>query len=137
MGRAVEGGLLYGPNSSGKKYLATYKHRGTGNPHKTLWNKSFSPNEEYGLFCDCDEKKWLDVKNNFWGIVDGGRRALGESGERVGYFPANKVEMVAWHGYPVSTSDTDYVVPENILDLWVSGNVITPIAAKRIRGGRL
>ncbi len=134
---AVEGGLRYGPTTSGKMYLSMYKHRATRNPHKSFWNTDFKPAEEYALFARCDQESWIDCTRNYWGLVNGGKQELGALGERLGYFPANGVATAPWHGYPVSTADADYVVPESIIDAWIKNGEITGITAKRIRGGKL
>lgn len=130
-------GLEYGPTASGKMYLAMYKHRATKNPHKSFWNTAFKPLAEYQLFDRCDVYGWADTKNNYWGIVNGGKEEIGALGERVGYFPFTDNPSTPWHGYPVSTSDVDYVVPENLLNQWETAGEITAIMAKRIRRGVL
>lgn len=131
------GGLQYGPTTSGKMYLSAWKHRATRNKHKSFWSITFKPEEEYALFDRCDEQEWLDAKGAYWGLVDGGKRVLGALDERLGYFPPNGVTAAPWHGYPVSSADVDYVVPDVVIDVWVEKKEISNITAKRIRGGKL
>ena len=133
--RQTREGVEFGPTGTGKLYLSAFHHRGTRNVNKTCWRSEFTPEREFGLFAEGDGKDWFCADGHLWCIADGGRTVLGKGGERIGFCPHVAEPVRRWHGYPVRAV-VDYDVPEEVVCRWEEGKEISPITARRIRGGK-
>lgn len=127
-------GHEYGPTVNGKMYLSVFKHRGKSSQHKSIWSSAISPDMEYGIFCSSDESDWCDQNQNYWGVLEKGKKILGERGEYICKFPRTSNQQDPWHGYPVSPkengpSDTP---PDSLVEQWVKDDVITKGFARKI-----
>ena len=94
--RVTANGLIFGPNASGKLYIAVYYHRGSGSSLKGCWSDNVPPPLEYEIFCLADHGHWCDSDDHYWGVHDGGRAVLGTRGERLSKFPVNRNATNPW-----------------------------------------
>lgn len=133
-GTPVEGGILFGPNASGKSYLSWFEHRG-GDRRKSQWATDVAPVEEYRIFCAADDGDWVDASGSYWGVRDAAGRSLGTRGERVSKFPRNDTSPVPWHGYPVApSSGRPYSSPpDDLVHLWIGLGVVTRTFGRKIQ----
>lgn len=129
-------GFLYGPNGSGKTYKSLNYHRNPQKPGKSLWHGNFTRDEEFELFCLCDNTQWVCVDGNYWGTRNG-KYILGTAEERFSFYPSNANPLVPWHGYPIRSSSRDYRVPDEIIEMWLTAKIIDGITAKRIRSAKI
>src|SRR5260370_7731243 len=85
-GVAHPSGLLFGPTKSGKQYLSVYYHRQASRlQEKCIW--CIPPAQEYDIFCEADDKNWLDEDGHYWGVHDQGNTPLGTRTKRICKFP--------------------------------------------------
>lgn len=129
-------GFLFGPNVSGKTYKSLNYHRNAPKPGKSLWNSDFTRENEFDLFCMCDETNWRCTNGNYWGTLNG-KYILGTTEERFSFCPSNANPLVPWHGYPIRGSSRDYRVPDEIIEMWLVAEIIDGITAKRIRSAKI
>lgn len=129
-------GFVYGPNESGKTYKSLDIHRNKPKPHKSRWLDTFTRDEEFDLFCGCDQQNWVCADGNYWGTING-KKLLGRLDERFSFCPSNSNPLVPWHGYPIRGSSRDYRIPDNIVDKWLKAKAIDGIVARRIRGAKI
>jgi len=133
-GNPIEGGILFGPNHSGKTYLSVYAHRGH-RPLKNKWSDNITPVREYSIFCTSDDFEWNDPNGHYWGLHNEGTTILGCFGEPLCKFPATTNEADPWHGYPVSPmKDGDNNSPsDRLVELWLQDAHISRTFARRIQ----
>jgi hypothetical protein len=128
-GTAIQAGIAFGPNNSGKRYVSVYAHRGN-RPQKSKW--VVAPQQEYGLFCAADDGNWSDDNGNYWSLHDNGQAVLGMMGERLAKFPFTAADE-PWHGYPVSTREGDENSPPDFLvERWIASAVVSKTFGRRI-----
>jgi|GEM_PF-1494571 len=131
-------GYEYGPTKKGKIYLSLYKHRGSGNHHKNVWESSITPDIEYSIFYFADENDWYDESRDYWGVLDQGKKILGMKGERISKFPCTSNESDPWHGYPASPSNENKIdksdCPSDVLiEKWIETSVVTKEFGRKIQ----
>ncbi len=137
-GTVTSAGVIFGPNTSGKRYISLYIHRQTSvTRDKSMWSNSVPPPDEYGIFCTADAGNWRDVQGHYWGrlLVRGSIIVIGLSGERICKFPQNANARDPWHGYPVSPKQRgdDDSPPDAFVDRWIASGVITRTFGRRIQ----
>lgn len=136
---ATQPGVMFGPTNSGKRYIAVYKHRGSGSrKYKTVWDASVSPEMEYGIFCRADDGDWRCPDGHYWGVQteDGNiLTQLGQGGERLCKFPRTSNANDPWHGFPVLSSE--HRPPDEFVKEWRERGVISRTIEKRIQKGKL
>jgi hypothetical protein len=136
MGQATPGGIVFGPNATGKRYLSTYHHRGSGSrQHKSIWAETISPSKECCLFYTAERENWQCSDQHYWGILDGGKTPLGKGGERLSKFPCPSNTTDPWHGYPVFSGDD--APPDDFIEQWIARDVISKTTGRKIQKGRL
>jgi hypothetical protein len=134
-GTATDGGILFGPNASGKRYVSLYIHRPPQRKaQKSAWHPDVTPLKEYGIFCVADDSDWRDAFGDYWGLRNGGD-VLGATGERICTFPRTSNAPDPWHGYPVSPmlrGDVDSP-PDAFIDAWINSGVVTLTFGRRLQ----
>lgn len=135
-GMAISGGVLFGPNASGKTYISLDQHRGVADDQKSTWHDGFARPAEYELFSTADAREWLDEKGNYWAVHNGGLTVLGSRGEHIAKFPRTSNNRDPWHGYPVSPKRRGLVdlPPDYCVERWEATEAIDRVWARRIRG---
>lgn len=134
-GRTVtSSGIEFGPNASGKFYIALNAHRGS-RPDKSRWLPLIRPVQEYKIFCIADSNDWRCSRGHYWGIASGGSTVLGFHGERLSKFPRNTNTASPWHGYPVSPRvGGDRDSPEDILvEKWIEDGTVAKSFGRRVQ----
>jgi hypothetical protein len=127
-------GILFGPTNSGKFYLSTYRHRGSGSRiHKSKWK--IAPALECCIFRSADDADWNCSRGHYWGVHDGGTTELGEQGERLCKFPCTSNNHDPWHGYPVLSQDD--APPDDLVETWIAQGVISKVIGRKIQKGRI
>jgi len=135
-GIAIQAGLQFGPNKTGKLYLSVFYHRGNGRiKYKNKWHPTIHPSTEYHIFCKADYRNWSDSHGHYWGVHDGGVIILGIRGEILCKFPHNANPTTPWHGFPVSpmeNGDCD-APPFEFVEDWIRNGVVSKTLGRRIQ----
>jgi hypothetical protein len=138
-GKAVTGGIQFGPTLNGKVYISMYAHRGSRRG-KSIWHVDISPAKEYELFETSDKHDWVDERGHYWSFASAdGLTPTGTDEQRLAKHPSVTNSSDPWHGYPVSpkqTGDAD-APPEPLVTVWVETGTITRTFARRIRDRRV
>jgi hypothetical protein len=138
-GKAIVGGIKFGPTLNGKMYISLYAHRGA-RKGKSIWHIDISPMQEYRLFETSDKNGWADTRGHYWSFASAdGSVPTGTEGQRLAKHPGVTNPSDPWHGYPVSPSQTgDADAPtDNLVSIWLESRVITRTFARRIRDRRV
>ncbi|SEO21220.1 hypothetical protein SAMN05192574_106100 [Mucilaginibacter gossypiicola] len=99
----------YGPSSNGYYYISKQDHRRTAKYKKDKTRWCIEEGEEYSVFKPAveDYNAWFSKENNcIFSIIDSATVTLGKSGEKLAKFPNDRNEGEPWHGYPVSTDES-------------------------------
>jgi hypothetical protein len=138
-GKAVFGGIEFGPTPSGKMYISLNAHRGARRG-KSIWHSNISPMQEYGLFARSDQNDWFDIRGHYWSFASSdGLTPTGTARQVLAKHPCISNLSDPWHGYPVSpkqTGDADAPADE-LVGVWLDSKVITRTFARRIRDRRV
>lgn len=135
----------YGPTTRGDYYTSKSDHRRTAKTKrnkgvitKTKW--SIDEGEEYDVFKIANEEYdlWYCKKNNcLFSFVDEANFVLGQGGERVAKFPNERNINEPWHGYPVSTDQSQNRPTSEMLDNLLKNKKITLVNRLRIERSNL
>jgi len=115
----------FGPTKNDNFYNPVYYHNKTAkkNSDKTKW--VLKKNEQYEVFRLSDEEKWGCNKNSgLFGILEKGNIILGDSEERLSFFPNPANTNEPWHGFPVHSGE--YEPSVTVLDKWLEDEIIDP-----------
>lgn len=129
--------MIWGPNNQGHTYQPAPYHSCKARPRfdKTRWVAD--ANFEFEIFNLADEHtgcelpnvpeindlRWMnDDGSGLFSIKDQGKVVLGQTGERLAFFPQTRNEGQAWHGYPTNSNK----IGDNLVDYWLRANIINP-----------
>lgn len=134
-GKAVPGGISFGPTQSGKMYFSTNQHRGEPTIHKSTWSEEITRDDEFAVFRSADQLICRDLAGNYWGIAGKGYQVLGTRHERFAKFPATINLTDPWHGYPVSPNRRGEMdaPPDSCIEIWKAADAIDRVWEVRLK----
>lgn len=95
-------GIVFGPNGQGHVYKPVPYHS-----YKAAKRK--------------DKTRWVDDAKGLYAILNQGKNLLGQTGERLAFFPIPPNAQDAWHGYPTNSQ----YIGDELVEHWYSINVIS------------
>jgi len=127
-------GLLFGPTKNGKRYLATFAHRG-GNPKKSRWADDVAPPTEFAIFESADDNGQSDTEGHYWGVWGSDGAVLGARGERLAKFPRNGVPAIPWHGYPVAPASgrSSEIPPDTLIEAMIESGALSRTLGRKLQ----
>lgn len=130
----------YGPTSRGDYYYSKEDHRRTAKTKKGKTRWIIEEGEEFDVFRIANEAYdiWYCIENNcIFSLVDEAKVELGTDGERIAKFPNDRNENEPWHGYPVSTAESQNRPSTEVLDKLYEEKLISLPVRLRIEKGLL
>jgi hypothetical protein len=130
----------YGPSTNGQYYISKPDHRRTAKFKKDKTRWCIEEGEEYSVFKPAVEEYnlWFCEENNcMFSLIDSGNITLGKNGEKLAKFPNDRNEGEPWHGYPVSTEESQNRPSSEQLDLLKSENKLPTHVIVKIEKGTL
>lgn len=139
----------YGPTNRGHFYISKEDHRKTAAPKKDKTRWCIREGEEYCVFKIANEGIIDEENNQIWwycedndclfGFVFENDRLLkiGENEEQIAKFPNDRNEHDPWHGYPVSTEESQNRPSSELLDRLEECGCISDVYRLRIEKGRI
>lgn len=129
-------GIVFGPNGQGHVYKPApyHSYKAAKRKDKTRWVDD--ANFEYSIFNLADvhtglpypenikliDKRWMnDDGKGLYAILNQGKKLLGQTGERLAFFPIPPNAQDAWHGYPTNSQ----YIGDELVEHWYSINVIS------------
>lgn len=128
--------IIFGPNAQGHVYKPAPYHgfKAKNLKDKTRWIGD--ANFEFSIFNIADvhtelpylnnrdiiDKRWLnDDGQGLYAILNQGKNLLGQTGERLAFFPIPRNAQDPWHGYPTNSQ----YIGDELVEHWYSINVIS------------
>ena len=128
--------VIFGPNAQGHVYKPAPYHgcKAKKLKDKTRWIGD--ANFEFSIFNLADvhtelpylnnrdiiDKRWLnDDGQGLYAIFNQGKNLLGQTGERLAFFPIPRNAQDPWHGYPTNSQ----YIGDELVEHWYSINVIS------------
>lgn len=128
----------YGPTERGDYYTSKEDHRRTAKKKKGKTRWAIEEGKEFGVFKFANEgyDNWFCETNNcIFSIIDNGSVVLGEGGEIVAKFPNDRNQNEPWHGYPVTTEESQNRPSTEVLDKLYEEKIISLSLFLRIEKG--
>lgn len=121
------------------RYQVNGKHRtNAAKEDRTQWDVSTF--HEIKLFAEAQMNGWIcDNNKTIWAIefINDEYTTLGNNGESEARLAKYIVDHNnEWHGYPVSTERNGDRPPSEILDKWISRNIISKSVRRKIQQGK-
>ncbi len=128
--------IVFGPNGQGHVYKPApyHSYKAAERKDKTRWVDD--ANFEFSIFNLADvhtglpypenmkviDKRWMnDDGRGLYAILNQGKNLLGQTGERLAFFPIPRNAQDPWHGYPTNSQ----YIGDELVEHWYSINVIS------------